>query len=66
MTAMQVSLLHGLNYFNLGFIGSNMPLYTQLHKTFSLILWKDYVHRFLNFGFFSPRLLQSCNDGPEN
>ena len=54
------------NLLQLGIRSLNMPLYTQLYSTFSSILWKGHIHRSLNFGFFSPRLLQSCNVGPEN
>lgn len=55
-----------VNLLHLRIPGLSVPLYTQLQRTFSSISWKDHVHRFLSFNFFSPRLLQSCNVGPEN
>lgn len=55
-----------VNSHHLGILRLSVPLYIQLQRTVSSILWKDDVHRFLSFKFFSPRLLQSCNVGPEN
>lgn len=59
-------LVAWFNLLQLGICRLSVPLYTQLQGAFSSIPWQDHVNRFLNFGFFSPRLLQSCNVGPEN
>lgn len=54
------------NLLEFGTHGLNVPLYVQLYVGILLSSVENNFYCILNNGFFSSRLLQSCNAGPEN